>query len=517
MLHSIVIYYFIAGLLSLIIAIFVSSKLIQNKGESSPIAKLITWFSGIGIGFAVFGILFLMIHALFEPYKDNHWDLEQISGNKALITKLNLSQDINLSSLNSSAKNIDTTLENSFKKAEFKSALDDTLTVKKQDDFDIKTFSFNQNTTGTASTIFTIAGICLGALGVFWLGYLESNRLPSARQHDQQVQNDNVRSLLAYAESLLIKIDEKLLNFKTEYDKKDLLYEKIETNISDKIKKGEKIEINLFDLEQFIHNDPDIKYEFEKQVVLSYHYLFDRAVSSKKTLLEEVERIVVLIDQFMLEKDFKLFDDIKSNSSAIRDAMINLVESYMSYTNTLKGIDNNVELTKKALHTTRLDFQKLLINNDTKQTTTLNPIKYLSELYNDTNVEDIFYERFTRLYSYDFTSKYLLQSQELLNYYECEELSNMFILMDYTHMDVRNFFLAYFEKIFFVQIEKMSRYKSMDLKQGGDLGFEVYLELIESTLKAIKAEKRSLSKLFSLYKALSELKAIIPIKANINE
>ncbi len=357
---------------------------------------------------------------------------------------------------------------------------------------------------------FTIAGITLGALGVFWLGFLETNRLPAARKHDQEVQNDNVRSLLKYALAVLVKIDKEVLNFKAGYEVGDPLYEEIKKlgiSADEKLDppKNGKIEINLFALEKY-QDDRTLRNEFERQVYISYRFLFDRAVAKKSTLLEEIERVVLLIDQFMLEKDFILYDDQKSDVNEVGKALIDLVEAYKSYLNTLNGIDSQTDLSKSSIKNTVIDYQKLLINTPDKN---INPLTFLNQIY-DAKKGHIFYETFVAIHSHDFTKAYLLNDTKIFGLFDCEELSDMFILMDYVHLDVRRFFVSYFEKAFFQYIEKMKSYKTVELNTQNDLAFEEYIAIMEHALKTIKGEKRSLSKLFGLYKALHRLDEIIP-------
>lgn len=483
--------YGVAFIVSVLVGVWAGSKLVPNAGENKTIARWIRVFAAIGVTFAIMGASILAIHATTKPFENKHWD-----DDKRYVSK-------------------------GANKGSFPNEI---MLQNKNDDFDPDTLEFNEKTVATVTISFTIAGVFLAALGVFWLGFLESNRLPSAREHDQKVQNDSIRSLLAYALSLLARIDKELLNFKAGYAKNEKLYDKIRgLTISEDNKlehANEKLEINLFALENHCY-DEEIKQEYERQAVLSYRYLFDRAVSSKSTLLEEVERVVALVDQFMLEKDFVLFDDDKRQNTETRDALISLVGSYKGYINTLKGIDSESDLAKNALGTRKIDYGKLLgkksnKNHDGDKSESENPIKYLRELY-DSRENEIFYEKFVRLYSHNFISEQTLKSYELLSYFNCYELSDMFILMDYAHLDVKRFFLAYFEKEFLEYVEKSKLYKKIELEAGNDFGFEVYLELFENTFKTIKSEKRSLSKLFGLYKAIYELDLILKSDKNVDK
>ena len=474
--------YGVAFLASIIIGVWAGSKLVPNAGENKAIARWIRVFAAVGVTFAIMGASIIIIHATAKPFESKKWDDD----------KRYVSKDAN-SSL--------------FPK--------EIMLQNKNDDFDSSTLEFNEKTVSTVTLSFTIAGVFLAALGVFWLGFLESNRLPSAREHDQKVQNDKIRSLLVYALSLLAKIDKELLNFKAGYSKEEKLYQeikKLNLSESDKIEhKDERLEINLFALEKHCNDKKEVKQEFERQATLSYRYLFDRAVSSKSSLLEEVERVVALIDQIMLEKDFNLFDDSSNqNAQKVRMALIELVESYKSYTNTLKGIDSDSELGKSALETANIDYNKLLKKGDKSEADDIkNPVQYLKNLYLDAKGKDIFYERFVRQYSHTFIPEWTIKNHEILSYFDCYELSDMFILMDYVHLDVRRFFLAYFEKEFLKYIEKSKLYKKIEMGADNDLDFEIYLELFESTFDTIKSEKRSLSKLFGLYKTIYELEQIL--------
>lgn len=539
---DILLLYAVAFIISLGMGIWASVKLIPQKGESSPIARLIRLFSGIGIGFATFGILFLIIHAVSEPFKDNRWDQDAISVKVNVSSEEINSDDINLTHLQQFEAISD--FETNIARV---SESNGRVTLNKQDDFSLDTLEFNEKSSSTAMLLFTIAGITLGALGVFWLGFLETNRLPEARKHDQIVQNDNIRSLLKYALAVLVKIDKEVLNFKAGYSVGEPLYEEIkklaisadeklnptksektEINLSAlekfveflyelikkigiladenfDLKKSEKIEINLFALEKYRENQT-IKNEFERQVHISYRFLFDRAVAKKSTLLEEIERVVLLIDQFILEKDFILYDDEKSDVNEVGVALINLVEAYKSYLNTVNGIDSETDLSKSSIKNTVIDYQKLLRNNHDKD---INPLTYLNQIYGAKG-ELIFYETFIATHSYDFIKAYLINDSKIFEFFDCEELSDMFILMDYVHLDVRRFFLSYFEKAFIQYIEKMKFYKTVELNAKNDLAFEEYITIIDNALKTIQGEKRSLSKLFGLYKALYRLDKKIP-------
>ena len=474
--------YGVAFLASIIIGVWAGSKLVPNAGENKAIARWIRVFAAVGVTFAIMGASIIIIHATAKPFESKKWDDD----------KRYVSKDAN-SSL--------------FPK--------EIMLQNKNDDFDSSTLEFNEKTVSTVTLSFTIAGVFLAALGVFWLGFLESNRLPSAREHDQKVQNDKIRSLLVYALSLLAKIDKELLNFKAGYSKEEKLYQeikKLNLSESDKIEhKDERLEINLFALEKHCNDKKEVKQEFERQATLSYRYLFDRAVSSKSSLLEEVERVVALIDQIMLEKDFNLFDDSSNqNAQKVRMALIELVESYKNYANTLKGIDSDSKLGKSALETRDIDYNKLLKKDDKSETGDIkNPVQYLKNLYDEAKGKDIFYERFVKQYSHTFIPEQTIKNHEILSYFDCYELSDMFILMDYVHLDVRRFFLAYFEKEFLKYIEKSKLYKKIEMDAQSDLEFETYMELFESTFHTIKSEKRSLSKLFGLYKAIYELEQIL--------
>lgn len=97
------------------------------------------------------GASIIIIHATAKPFESKKWDDD----------KRYVSKDAN-SSL--------------FPK--------EIMLQNKNDDFDSSTLEFNEKTVSVTLS-FTIAGVFLAALGVFLAWILESNRLPSAREHDQ--------------------------------------------------------------------------------------------------------------------------------------------------------------------------------------------------------------------------------------------------------------------------------------------------------------------------------------------
>lgn len=198
------IFYISAFLISALIGTFGAYSVLNKQTHTSGVLYPIKFLVGAGICFATFGILLLTIHAIKDNVYSGNWETieKNIDSNKTKVLEKQI----------------------------------------KAENFNSETLKFNNDTITTTNLIFTIAGICLGTLGILWLAHLEGTRLDKDREHDQKVQTDRLLSLLYLGIDLFLYIDNDKKNG-IDFTITDKELETVEPNQEKNLLSGEIIRI----------------------------------------------------------------------------------------------------------------------------------------------------------------------------------------------------------------------------------------------------------------------------------
>ncbi len=453
-------YYFIIFLISVVVGYKVALKLVN---DNSTISMLIRVFAGVGITFSIFGVLFLGINAINN-------DKDQWEQHEKII--------------------------NQHTKSEY-------IKEIKIEKFDIEILKFNDNTIQTASMIFTIAGIFLGALGILWLGQLEATRLRNDREHDQNKQKDRLLSLLSLGIDLFFYIDKHELDF---------MYETKNKNIS----KNKKDTIQWKDKYYFLltnelkNKNNKLKIPYEQHLTSLYKFLYQGKNFKRNTVLEDIYKIIEELQILYYEKDMLLYykqedgmpfdENIDNQFSKKREIYIELLNEYSDYKNFING---NTIKSDFFIHEYEIFDKKLstLLNsgNDLNEQ---NPIKYLKEKYN--KKDKIFYEYFQSSVSKEFIELYLIKESDIFSIFNIISLKDVFEMMNISYLDAEKFFNSYFQKSFNFYINEKKEYTAIDLSKK-DLNFEEYIEIIQKAFLQIDADIKSVKELYGLFSSFVKL------------
>lgn len=453
--------YIIAGLLSLLIGFFASKKLIVvGKGDKSSLLSLIKLFSALGIGFSVFGLSYLGIHAFVNPYAG----------------------------------------EQKYEKMQQRSDANGTTLIEEiREGFDTETLNFEDDSVDTATIFFTLGGIFLGALGIFWLGYLEETRLQKDRFHDQKVQQDRILSLLSLGIDLFLYIDNNELDFMYEVDNHLL-------HTEDAIVWNNKRYVFLtthYERSASKGTNKTLDLEYEKHLTSLYKYLYQGKNFQRNSILEDIHTIINELQKIFYEKDLILHKD---DSRDIRQIFIGLLEQYSDYKNFIEGKTEESDFGILEHQTHNLKLQSLIQatrNGEVKESDTLRPIQYLREKYTGRDLN--FYDYFLSNISKEFTGMYLIKESHIYATFNVLSIKDVFATMQVSYLDSEKFFNSYFKASFKKYITEKKEYMEIDLSRKNDLSFENYLEIMQQAFIQIDADIESVKELYGLFDSFVKL------------
>lgn len=446
--------YIVSLIISLFIGGWIGTKVINVQKDKSEVAFFIRWLTSIGIGFGLFGLIFLLIHAFAKPFNGEYEDKEK------LVYEHNISS-VELPTL---------------------------IKQEKKDDFEFETLKFNHDSIETATVLFTIAGLALGTLGILWLGHLESTRLIKDRAHDQDVQEDRLLSLLTLGIDLFLHIDKNELDFV--YQSKDKKYEH---------KKYNSILLNdeyFFLLtSDCVQGDAKLEIAYKKHLVSLYRFLYERKNFQKSSILADVHKIIDELKLIYYEKDILLH---RKEDNERRDVFIELLKQFNDYNNFLSG--NTVESDFEVGNYRTFD-KKLSTLMENQDNPTLDPIDFLTNKKKDT---ELFYEFFLEKVSKEFCELYIVRESNLFLIFNISDIKDMFEIMSESHLDTSKFFNSYFKESFQRYVHALKQYKEIDLSKG-DLSFDDYLKIIHNSFLQIDADIKSVKELYSLFYSFIKL------------
>lgn len=468
--------YLFGFIVSLVIGYLFTRNLI-DKDYKSKLSGLIKSLGALGISLTIFGVLFLVYHAIGKPFSP-----ESNEGDK------------NKSGYNKSQKN-------DFKPEDLKEIIlkEDEKTTKKYEvdsDFKVDTLEYNQKSVQTATIFFTIAGIALGSLGVFWLGHLESTRLKKDRKHDQEVQKDRLLSLLALGIDLFLYIDKEELDFVYEISDSEFQNKKYNS-----IKWKDKYYLLLS--KDIIRDNEKLKLAQEKHLTSLCRFLYEQKNFKKNTILSDIHKIIEELKLIHYEKDIVLHYKSDDKYLEKREIFIKLLKQYSDYSNFLDGntIESDFSVGDYESYEKKLST---LISTDASDNVS-NPIEYLYNLYKkNKHTKTIFYEFFLEKVSKEFSYLYLVKESDIFSIFQVNNIKDIFEMMSFSNLESHKFFNSYFKDSFNKYIKEKKVYQFIDLKEK-DLEFEEYLQIIDNTFLQINSDINSVKELYSLFYSFVKL------------
>ncbi len=484
--------YLLCFTFSVFLAWRVTKRIIDNtvNGGLVTIIKILT---GLAITCAIYGMFFLIIHAYVKPFQNPNPELSIKSENEIPKDKDNLNKQ---SSVNSGKQSSEIGVDNlkrylkedKIKEIEKNQGENTSIVHYEVDsDFDLNTLEFNQKTVQTATIFFTIAGLALGTLGVFWLAHIETTRLEKDRKHDQEVQKDRLLSLLSLGIDLFKYIDKEELDFVYECDKSY-------TNERCISWEGKRY---YFLTSQIVEKNKDLEIEYQRHITSIYKFLYEQKSFKKNTILSDIHKIIDELKILYYEKDLILFDEKDNQNKEKRAIFIKLLKQYNDYNNFLLG--NTIE-SDFSVNEYKLVEKKLstLLNNEK----IIEPIEYLKEKYE--NKSEIFFDYFCEKISKEFTENYLVKQSDILTIFQANSLDGIFKIMSISHLDASKFFIAYFSDSFKKYILNKKEYMHINLKYK-DLKFDEYLTIMQNSFSQIHADIESVKELYTLFDSFVEL------------
>ena len=466
--------YFVIFVISLVFGVILASFVVE-KSDKSILAWIIRILIVLAISSVSFGSLFLINHAINDPFKikqefDTKKGIEKWS-------KIKYEEFINNPITN---ENVSKDSKNGIIHYEIDSG------------FDSETFEFSQKSVQTATIFFTIAGIALGSLGVFWLAHLEATRLEKDRKHDQRVQKDRLLSLLSLGIDLFKYIDKEELDFVYECDKSY-------TNEKCISWKGKRY---YFLTSQIVEKNKDLEIEYQKHITSIYKFLYEQKSFKKNTILSDIHKIIDELKILYYEKDLILFDKKDNQNKEKRAIFIKLLKQYNDYNNFLLGNTIESDFSVNEYKLVEKKLSTLLNQEDSIE----EPINYLKIEYDELtkNKNEIFFDYFCEKISKEFTENYLIKQSDILTIFQASSLDGIFKTMSISHLDASKFFVAYFSDSFKKYILNKKEYMNVNLKYK-DLKFDEYLTIIQNSFSQIHADIESVKELYTLFNSFVEL------------
>lgn len=437
-----------------------STKILETKTDNHKgISFFIKLFAGVGVGTTTFGVLFLLSnnYLSLDASRWGKWTpIERERLSKSLQSKFIIKEERN-------------------------------------EPFQLKDLKLTKDSIETSTVIFTIAGLFLGALGIFWLGFLEATRNEKDREHDQIIQRDRILSLLELGIDLFTYIDKYELDF---MDKKSL-------------KKCENHNLACIEFKgNYYHkftsdyrNDDKLKIKYEKHLTSLHKFLYDSKNFHKKSILEEIYKIIEQLKIIFYDKDIKLYfasnDDTKDPYIDIRKNFIILLKRFNDYQNFMTGKTDISDFTITSFEGFDKKLSTLLQNSDQQQE--YNPIIYLYTKYEEIKQKQkVFYEYFLEFLSKEFCELYLVKESSLFSFFGVVSIKELFEIMNQSFLDAEKFFNSYFKECFEEYIKEKTTYTSINLVEK-DLEFKEYLKIIKIALKRINSDIQSVKELYSLF------------------
>lgn len=444
-----------AIVLSVFIGFLGFKFLIKPQTHKSGMLISIKTLVGMGIFFGTFGLFLLGIHAIKQNVYSNNWETIEKHTNSA---KTNI-------------------LEKQVKVENFNS----------------ETLKFNNDTITTSNLIFTIAGLCLGTLGILWLGHLEDTRLVKDREHDQKVQTDRLLSLLYLGIDLFLYIDN---------DKKN----GIDFTITDK-------ELEVYQpnqKENFIKWGDDTYYFPEKENVTKYKehrisickYLYNTKTSLQKSILSDIHLVIEQLEKIYYEEDIKLYENKDKDK---RCKFIELLTRYNDYKNFLDGNTQESQLSDKEYIPNDKKISELLEGNNSKNFYSYLEEKYVAFKKQKKSSNEIFLDYFISKISNEFVINYLIKDKHIYSAFKVNDINGIFININEADLKSDKFFNSYFKQEFMNYLNSKKEYLSgIDLSQS-DFTFQEYLQILEKSLLQINSDIKSVEKLYKLFKSFVDL------------
>lgn len=486
--------YLLCFIFSVLLSWIVTKRIVDNtvNGGLVTIIKILT---GLAISFAIYGVCFLIIHAYVKPFQNPSTVSSIKSENQT--PKNNLNEQLSPNSEKQFTKIIEDNLERYFKEDKIKEIEknqgenNSIVHYEVDSDFDLNTLEFNQKTVQTATIFFTIAGLALGSLGVFWLAHLEATRLEKDRNHDQKVQKDRLLSLLSLGIDLFKYIDKEELDFVYECNKSY-------TNEKCINWKGKRY---YFLTSQMVERNKELEVEYQRHITSIYKFLYEQKSFKKNTILSDIHKIIDELKILYYEKDLILFDEKENSNKEKRERFIKLLKQYNDYNNFLLGntIESDFSVSEYKLVEKKLST---LLNNEE----IIGPIKYLKIEYDEVikNKNEIFFDYFCEKISKEFTENYLIKQSDILTIFQASSLDGVFKTMSISHLDASKFFIAYFSDSFKNYILNKKEYMEINLKDE-DLKFDEYITIMQNSFSQIHADIESVKELYTLFNSFVEL------------
>lgn len=466
--------YFVIFVISLVFGVILASFVVE-KSDKSILAWIIRILIVLAISSVSFGSLFLINHAIDDPFKIKQ-ELDTKKGIEKW-SKIKYEEFINNPITN---ENVSKDSKNGIIHYEIDSG------------FDSETFEYSQKSVQTATIFFTIAGIALGSLGVFWLAHLEATRLDKDRKHDQKVQKDRLLSLLSLGIDLFKYIDKEELDFVYECDKSY-------TNEKCISWKGKRY---YFLTSQIVEKNKDLEIEYQKHITSIYKFLYEQKSFKKNTILSDIHKIIDELKILYYEKDLILFDKKDNQNKEKRAIFIKLLKQYNDYNNFLLGNTIESDFSVNEYKLVEKKLSTLLNQEDSIE----EPINYLKIEYDELtkNKNEIFFDYFCEKISKEFTENYLIKQSDILTIFQASSLDGIFKTMSISHLDASKFFVAYFSDSFKKYILNKKEYMHVNLKYK-DLKFDEYLTIIQNSFSQIHADIESVKELYTLFNSFVEL------------
>ena len=451
-----VIFYIFALLISILIGWLVASSLFKKETQKSKLVKPIKFLVGVGICFATFGILLLTIHAIKDNVYSGNWETieKNIDSNKTKVLEKQI----------------------------------------KAENFNSETLKFNNDTITTTNLIFTIAGICLGTLGILWLAHLEGTRLDKDREHDQKVQTDRLLSLLYLGIDLFLYIDNDKKNG-IDFTITDKELEIVEPNQE---KKSAKWGNNTY---YFPEKANGTKYKEHRISICKY--LYNTKTSLQKSILSDIHLVIEQLEKIYYEEDIKLYEE---NDEDKRCKFIELLSRYNDYKNFLEGNTQESHFSDKEYIPNDKKISELIYNNNDSKVFYL----YLEEKYNyfqnqEKSSNEIFLDYFISKISNEFVINYLIKDKHIYSAFKVNDINEIFSNINEANLKSDKFFNSYFKQEFINYLNSKKEYLSGIDLSGIDFTFQEYLQILEKSLLQIHSDINSVEKLYRLFKSFIEL------------
>ena len=448
---KIYLFYLLALIISGFVGWYISGSFLKKENETNALAKTIKFLVFAGVSFSLLGLFILGIRASYDLFPKDDWNT------------------------------IERTISNN-KNYEIEKQV-------KNENFDLKTLKFNEATIGTVTVIFTIAGLCLGTLGILWLGHLEETRLKNDRKHNQKVQIDRLKSLLSLGIDLFIRIDK---------DELDFMNDKYEFN-----SKSDKNFIEWNGKTYAPHNEKTDLLEYKQHRLQICKYLYDTNITKQTNVLEEIHTIIKELQIIYYEKDIILHDDKNNGRHAKRrEIFITLLIQYNEYKNFLYGKTQETTLHIEDNH----EYEQTLNIGDKDSEKKEFFIDFIYKKYDSIkdNPNKVFYKYFMNNISKEFIIKFLEKESYIFSMLKVDSINDIFDLMLQSNIEANKFFNIYFNLNYINYINEKKEYTILK-EAKKDLEFEEYLYIIEQTFLGIKGDIEAVDKLYDLYKSFIDL------------